>query len=316
MAHMPRHWIIEYERGSNKKTPDNWKIKCASKPWYQNEVSGYYIRYNSNQRWELRHPYGGKTIYRGKPVILSSHAAAEQARALRGADQVRAEQQRRRRKEEQRAQREAKRQEEHLLAERELERYREYLLLQHEREEAQRQQALAAQQQREVAQQEARLRKFGSKPVPRSSQPQLPAGQFYLPSTIKVRIPESFQNWPTVEVYTADEGSACPLMGVYDKMDEDTRPRSWLIAHEAGNDAASEELWERKLGQRPWYLIQGSEHNFYIRYNITAGAWCLYDNFDNDFEDKWLCKTADTISRSPVDQKWVVHAKTMTIKEE
>jgi len=105
-------------------------------------------------------------------------------------------------------------------------------------------------------------------------------------------------------------------MGVYDKIDEDTRPRSWLIAHEAGNDAASEELWERKLGQRPWYLIQGSEHNFYIRYNITAGAWCLYDNFDNDFEDKWLCKTADTISRSPVDQKWVVHAKTMTIKEE
>merc|ERR1711900_88932 len=89
--------------GKDGKTPENWKKKCASKPWYLNLSKvgyyKYYIRYNStNDRWELRHPCDGKVVYRQRGKAISSAAAA--TRALHEAA----------RKQHQRQQREADRQ--------------------------------------------------------------------------------------------------------------------------------------------------------------------------------------------------------------
>jgi len=168
-----------------------------------------------------------------------------------------------------------------------------------------------------MSDEEAHLRKFAAKPV---SQPQLhvPAGKFYLPSTIKVRKPKSFEDWqPTVEVYTSDEGSACPLMGVYDQMNDETSPRSWKLAYEDGNDDASETIWKRKLGNRPWYSllkeIRGSKRNFYIRKNNER--WCLYDNYANDKKGRWIYETPPTNNSNPIGLKWMLHDKCRDCKE-
>jgi len=160
---------------------------------------------------------------------------------------------------------------------------------------------------------EARLKKFGGTPAnagPPPSQPQLHAGQSYLPATIKVIPVDS----DTCGVYTDEQGSSCPLLGEYEQMSCETRPRSWLVAHEKGVEAASKKMWKVKLKNRPWYRIKGSSDIFYIRYNGPDKKWCLYDNFDNDNKKRWIYETASTINTDPIGEKWVLQGKCRTCK--
>jgi len=80
---MPRDWILEYDRGSDTKTPKLWKRSCDSRPWYlQPGRLGYYICYSaSDEQWEIRHPCDGRPVYQGK----APQEAAAQARNRRRA---------------------------------------------------------------------------------------------------------------------------------------------------------------------------------------------------------------------------------------
>jgi len=301
---MPRNWRIDYENGKDGKTPENWKKKCASKPWYLSNKVGYYkyyIRYNStNDRWELRHPCDGKVVYRQRGKAISSAAAA--TRALHEAARKQADRHRQCRERTLATQRE------------ELEMAKRESAAEHARAATDIFPVKTGWNTRNVCK---RNETSPAPPLaPPISEPQLPAGQFYLPSTMKV-IPDQSQShrgWSTVKVDTDDKGrgSACPLLGVYVELDDSTRPRSWIIADEDGNDDASEADWKRKfkLSNRPWYRyeIKGSEHNFYIRYNNPEKRWCLYDNFHNDNKGRWIYHT-NQHPGNPKDEKWMLHGK-------